>query len=237
DPVDHGSMRIRGAVLRQLGVDRPYHETAPLSVEEVELDPPGPGEVLLEIEAAGLCHSDLSVVDGNRPRPVPMLLGHEAAGRVVEVGDDVENLDAGQRVVLSYLPACGDCSGCASDGRRPCVPGSAANGSGELLRGGRRPRGETGEINHHLGVAAFATHAVVDARSVVPVDDDVPVEVAAVMGCAVLTGGGAIVNAGSVSEGERVAIVGLGGVGLAALLVAEAVGAGEIVGVDPRPEK
>lgn len=233
-------MRIQGAVLRQIGVPRPYAASHPLTIEELELALPGPGEVLIEVTAAGLCHSDLSVVDGNRPRPVPMLLGHEAAGRVVQLGDGVDTVSVGQQVVLSYLPACGDCAGCASGGRRPCIPGSASNGAGEMLRGGRRltelsPDGAP--VHHHLGVSAFATHAVVDVRSLVPVADDVPAEVAAVMGCAVLTGGGAIVNAGRVAAGESVAVIGLGGVGLAAVLVAKAIGAGEIVAVDPQPEK
>ncbi|MCW3818901.1 zinc-binding dehydrogenase [Micromonospora sp. DR5-3] len=230
-------MKIRGAMLRQIGPAKPYEQSGPLTVEELELAPPGPGEVLLEIEAAGLCHSDLSVVDGVRPRPVPMLLGHEAAGRVVGLGDGVDDISIGQRVVLSYLPACNDCVGCSSGGRRPCVPGSAANAAGELLRGGRRLSSGGDPVNHHLGVSAFATHAVVDVRSVVPVPEDVPAEVAALMGCAVLTGGGAVVNAGLVNPGEAVAVVGLGGVGLAAVLVAKAVGAREIVAVDPQPDK
>lgn len=230
-------MMIRGAVLRKIGSQKPYQRSTPLTVEELELAPPGPGEVLLEIEAAGLCHSDLSVVDGARPRPVPMLLGHEAAGRIVGVGTGVEGVSVGQRVVLSYVPACGNCAGCSSEGRRPCGPGSAANTAGELLRGGRRLSASGNPVHHHLGVSAFATHAVVDVRSTVPVPDDVPAEVAALMGCAVLTGGGAVVNAGSVSAGESVAVVGLGGVGLAAVLVARAVGAHEIVAIDPQSHK
>jgi alcohol dehydrogenase len=235
--MEYYSMKIRGAVLREIGLTGPFQRSSPLSVEELDLAPPGPGEVLLQIEAAGLCHSDLSVVNGARPRPVPMLLGHEAAGRVVGLGDAVDDITVGQRVVLSYLPACGDCAGCSSDGRRPCGPGSAANAAGELLRGGHRLSAQGAPVHHHLGVSAFASHAVVDVRSMVPVPDDVPPEVAALMGCAVLTGGGAVVNAGSVGPGESVAVVGLGGVGLAAVLVARAVGAGEIIAVDPQPDK
>ncbi|MDQ2781764.1 zinc-binding dehydrogenase [Lapillicoccus sp.] len=235
-------MLAHGAVLTVMGQQRPYAVSRPLTVHEVHLAEPGPTEVLLRIEAAGLCHSDLSVVDGGRPRPMPMLLGHEASGRVLAVGDAVTAVTPGRRVVLSYLPACGECVGCRSDGRRPCVPGSAANANGELLSGGRRirlGRGDgTGEqVNHHLGVSAFATHAVVDERSVVPVDDDVPPDVAALMGCAVLTGGGAVTNAGGVRPGESVAVVGLGGVGCAALLVARAVGASRVVAVDVHPDK
>jgi alcohol dehydrogenase len=211
--------------------------TEPLSIVDVTLDPPSDGEVLVEIEAAGVCHSDLSVIDGNRPRPVPMLLGHEAAGRVVTVGPGVSSVAVGDRVVLSYLPRCGSCAGCASNGRFPCVPGSAANGAGELLGGGRRLSLDGAPVHHHLGVSAFATHAVVDHRSLVKVDPSVPAEVAALLGCAVLTGGGALLNAAQLRPGESVAVVGLGGVGLAAVLTAAAVGAREIIAIDPMPSK
>jgi alcohol dehydrogenase len=230
-------MLINGAVLRESGVARPYRDSAPLSVVELELAPPGPGEVLVRIEAAGVCHSDLSVIDGNRPRPVPMLLGHEAAGRISALGSGVADFAVGDRVVLSYLPRCEECAGCASGGRFPCGPGSAANGAGELLGGGRRLTLDGEPVHHHLGVSGFATHAVVDRRSLVRVSSTVPAEVAALLGCAVLTGGGAILNAGQVQAGESVAVVGLGGVGLAAVLTAAAVGAGEIVAIDPVPAK
>jgi alcohol dehydrogenase len=228
---------IRGAVLRSLGAPRPYRTSSPLSIVDVELAAPRDGEVLVEIEAAGVCHSDLSVIDGNRPRPVPMLLGHEAAGRVAALGPGVSTVAVGDRVVLSYLPRCGSCAGCASDGRFPCAPGSKANGAGELFGGGSRLSLDGAPVHHHLGVSAFATHAVVDHRSLVRVDDSVPAEVAALLGCAVLTGGGALLNAAALTEGESVAVVGLGGVGLAAVLTAAAVGAGEIVAIDPVPTK
>lgn len=225
-------MRITGAVLEEVGRPGPWARTRPLTVGELELDAPGSGEVLVRIEVAGVCHSDLSVVNGDRPRPVPMLLGHEASGRVVELGADVEDLTVGQRVVLTFLPRCGRCPGCATNGRMPCGPGSASNGAGELLGGGRRLRRDGIPVHHHLGASAFATHAVVDRRSVVPVTDDVPPEVAAVLGCAVLTGGGALLNAAPPRPGESVMVVGLGGVGMAALLAAAAFGEGDIVAVD-----
>ncbi|SDT21792.1 zinc-binding dehydrogenase [Jiangella sp. DSM 45060] len=230
-------MRITGAVLEEPGRGRPYGSTRPLTVAGLDLAPPGPGEVLVEIEAAGVCHSDLSVVDGQRPRPTPMLLGHEAAGRVVDAGDGVDDLEAGRRVVLVFLPACGGCAGCRSGGRIPCEPGSAANAAGTLIGGGTRLSRGGRPVLHHLGVSAFATHAVVDRGSVVPVDDDVPAPVAALLGCAVLTGGGAVVNAGAMRSGESVAVVGLGGVGLAAVLVAAAAGASRLVAVDPVEHK
>ncbi|MEU6828024.1 alcohol dehydrogenase catalytic domain-containing protein [Nocardia beijingensis] len=232
-------MKIRGAVLERIAAPAPFAESAPITVCDLELREPGPGELLVRIEAAGICHSDLSVVDGNRVRPVPMLLGHEAAGRVEAVGPGDGDIAVGQRVVMTFLPRCGECAGCATDGRTPCVPGSVANNAGELLNGGRRLSRAGADVHHHLGVSAFATHAVVDRRSVVPVEDDVPAEVAAVLGCAVLTGGGALLNSARPGAGDRVMVVGLGGVGMAAVLVAVSLAAEghEVIAVDTVPEK
>lgn len=229
-------MQITGAVLEAVGRPAPFGASRPLTLSRLELDPPQPGEVLVRIEAAGLCHSDLSVVDGSRARPVPMLMGHEASGVVEQLGDGVADLAPGDRVVMTFLPRCGRCAGCATDGRLPCEPGSVANGAGDLLAGGRRlHRGGTA-VAHHLGVSAFADHAVVDRRSVVRVEPDVPAEVAALLGCAVLTGGGAVLNAGRPPAGSAVVVVGLGGVGMAALLVARALGH-PVIGVDAVPGK
>jgi alcohol dehydrogenase len=222
---------ITGAVLEQIGRERPYAQSRPITVSELELEPPGPGELLVRIEAAGVCHSDLSVVDGNRVRPVPMLLGHEAAGRVIQLGEGVVDLAIGDRVVMTFLPRCGECAGCATDGRLPCEVGTAANNAGLLLNGQFRLSRDGLTVTHHLGVSAFATHAVVNRHSVVRVDDDVPADVAAVLGCAVLTGGGAVLNAGKPAPGETVMVVGLGGVGMAALLTAHATGH-PVIGVD-----
>lgn len=230
-------MQITGAVLEEIGRRRRYEQSAPLSVDRLELDPPGPNEALVEIECAGVCHSDLSVVDGNRPRPVPMLLGHEAAGRIVELGDAATGFSVGERVVMTFMPRCGDCEGCASNGIRPCIPGSSANAAGTLLSGARRLHRRGDDVHHHLGVSAFATHAVVDTRSLVGVGDDVPAEVAALMGCAVLTGGGAVVNAARPGPGDTLVVVGLGGVGMAALLVALAHDDVTVVAVDISPDK
>lgn len=230
-------MKIRGAVLEEIGRTRPFAESAPISISELDLDEPGAGEILVRIEAAGLCHSDLSVVDGNRVRPVPMLLGHEAAGRITQLGAGVDDVTVGQRVVMTFLPRCGECEGCATDGRMPCVPGTSANNAGTLLDGGARLHRGDDPVHHHLGVSGFATHAVVNRRSVVPVGDDVPADVAAVLGCAVLTGGGAVLNAGDPRPGQAVMVVGLGGVGMAAILTAVSRGAGEVIGVDAVPEK
>ena len=230
-------MRIRGAVLERIGAAGPFAESRPLSVSELELADPGHGEILVRVEAAGVCHSDLSVVDGNRPRPVPMLLGHEAAGRIEQMGPGVSGLEVGRRVVMTFLPRCGKCAGCASGGVRPCTEGSRTNEAGTLLGGDRRLTRDGEPVHHHLGVSGFATHVVVDACSVVPVDDDVPADVAAVLGCAVLTGGGAVLNAGKPGPEETVAIVGLGGVGMAALLTARADVGLTVWGVDTAADK
>lgn len=230
-------MRIRGAVLEEIGRERPYRDSRPITISELELDEPGPGEVLVRIEAAGICHSDLSVVNGSRMRPVPMLLGHEAAGRVERLGAGVDDLAVGQRVVMTFLPRCGECAGCQTDGRLPCSVGSSTNNAGTLLNGGIRLHRDGHDILHHLGVSGFATHAVIDRHSLVPIEDDVPADIAAVLGCAVLTGGGAVVNAGAPVQGDTIAIVGLGGVGMAALITAVSLGKGSVIGIDAVPAK
>lgn len=230
-------MRVRAAVLRESGRPRPYADSRPLELAELELDGPGPGEVLVRLGAAGLCHSDLSVIDGSRPRPLPMVLGHEAAGEVVETGPRVETLRPGDHVVLTFVPSCGACSPCRAGRAALCEPGAAANGAGTLLSGERRWHDGRRALNHHLGVSAFADHVVVSERSAVRVDESLPFPVAALFGCAVITGVGAVVNAGGVRAGDRVVVFGLGGVGLAALLGAAAAGAAEVIGVDIIPSK
>lgn len=233
------SRKITAAVLAQSGGhEAPYATSAPLAVKTIDLADPKPGEVLVRIDAAGLCHSDLSVINGDRPRPMPMALGHEAAATVLELGDPEEpGLAVGDRVVLVFLPSCGQCPSCLSGEGYLCATGAAANGKGELLRGGSRLSCEGHDVHHHLGVSAFATHAVVDRRSLVKIDADIPPETAALFGCAVLTGVGAVMNTAKVRPGESVMIYGLGGVGLAALLGAIASGAQPVVAVDPSPDK
>ncbi len=231
-------MRVRGAVLREMGLARPYAASRPLEIAELELEGPGAGELLIRVRAAGLCHSDLSVIDGSRPRVMPMVLGHEAAGEVVEAGPGAEGFAAGDHVVLAFVPACGGCAMCHRGRPALCEPGAAANTAGTLLSGARRfgePGG--GELHHHLGVSAFADHIVVSARSAVRVDPELPFAIAALFGCAVLTGVGAVVNSARVAPGDSVAVFGLGGVGLAALLGARLAGAATIVGVDVVPSK
>jgi alcohol dehydrogenase len=230
-------MRVRAAVLEAMGAAPPYAESRPLRIQEVELDPPGPGEVLVRIAAAGLCHSDLSVINGDRPRPLPMVLGHEAAGIVEEVGPGVDDLARGDHVVLVFMPSCGHCLPCMEGRPALCEPGAAANGAGTLLSGARRLRRDGEPVNHHVGVSAFAEYATVSRRSLVKIDPELPLDEAALFGCAVLTGAGAVINTAGVRPGQTVAVVGLGGVGLCALLAAVACGSREIVAVDLLPEK
>jgi alcohol dehydrogenase len=227
-------VRTRAAVLVADDRPRPYADSRPLEVMELELAAPGPGELHIRVDAAGVCHSDLSVVDGNRPRPTPMVLGHEAAGEVLEVGAGVTDVVVGDRVVLVFVPRCGTCAACAAGTPALCPRAAAANTAGELLRGGRRFGDLDGRpINHHLGVSAFAEYAVVDRGSVVVVPDDLPPATAALFGCALLTGVGAVLSTAAVRPGESVAVLGLGGVGLAAVLGAVVAGATPVVVVDP----
>ncbi len=230
-------MKIRAAVLNRMGVEPPYAQTKPLAIEELDLEPPGPGEVLVRIRAAGLCHSDLSVINGDRPRPTPMALGHEAAGEVVAWGEGVTDLKEGEHVVLVFVPSCGHCLPCAEGRPALCESGAAANTAGTLLSGARRLSRNGSPIHHHLGCSAFADYAVVSRRSLVKVDPALPFDEAALFGCAVLTGVGAVINTARVPLGASVAVVGLGGVGLAALIGAQAAGAATIVALDVAPDK
>jgi alcohol dehydrogenase len=230
-------MKIRAAVLDTMGLPRPYAVSKPLTIAELTLDRPGQGEVLLKVAAAGLCHSDLSVINGDRPRPLPMALGHEAAGVVEEIGPGVDDLTKGDHVVMVFVPSCGHCLPCAEGRPALCEPGAAANAAGTLISGHRRLKRNGETINHHLGVSAFADYAVVSRRSLVKIDRELPLDEAALFGCAVLTGVGAVVNTARVQAGASVAVIGLGGVGLNALLGAGAAGARRIVAVDLSDEK
>ncbi|MEC9361918.1 zinc-dependent alcohol dehydrogenase family protein [Sinimarinibacterium flocculans] len=231
-------MKVRAATLREMGLPAPYAQSQPLQIGEVTLDGPGPGELLVRVRAAGLCHSDLSVIDGSRPRVMPMVLGHEAAGEVVETGPDTPGFMPGDAVVFAFVPSCGHCDYCADGRAALCEPGAKANTAGTLLSGARRwHAADGGELHHHLGVSGFAEYTVVSARSAVRIDRDLPPQIAALFGCAVMTGVGAVINTARVVPGESVAIFGMGGVGLAALLGAVAAGADPIVAVDVLPAK
>ena len=230
-------MNTKAAILHQMELERPYSVSNPLKIEDVTLDDPGFNEVVVKIKAAGLCHSDLSVIDGNRPRPLPMALGHEASGVVVELGEGVDKLSVGDHVVLAFLPSCGSCSYCNTGRAALCEPGAEANGKGTLLGGHKRIHNEGNYYHHHLGVSGFAEFAVASVDSLVKIDQEIPFEIAALFGCAIMTGVGAVVNTAQLKFGESILIVGLGGVGLSAILGAKAAGASNIIAADLNPQK
>lgn len=230
-------MKIKAAVLHAMGRERPYNISNPLRIEEVELKKPQAGEVLVKIKAAGLCHSDLSVIDGNRPRQVPMVLGHEAAGEVVELGPDAKGVSVGDHVVFSFVPICGHCKHCMTARPALCENGVAANNKGLLLGGGSRLQNQQQELYHHMGVSGFAEYAVVSRQSIVVIDKALPYDIAALFGCAVMTGVGAVINTAKIRLGETALITGLGGVGFSALLGALAAGASQVIVADVNKDK
>ena len=230
-------MKVKSAILRESGAQKPYASSKPIKIEEVDLDSPGAGEVLIQIKAASLCHSDLSVINGSRPRPLPMALGHEAAGVVIETGQGVTNFQPGDKVICVFVPSCGQCIPCAEGRPALCEPGAQSNGAGTLLGGGMRIHNGEESIGHHVGVSAFSEYAVVAQNSLVKVERDLPFEKMALFGCAVITGVGAVVNTAEVTLGSKVAVIGLGGIGLSALLGAIAAGANEVIAIDINEKK
>lgn len=215
---------VRAAVLTAVN--------APLVVADIELPEPGPGQVRVRLAAAGVCHSDLSLSNGTLRQPVPAVLGHEGAGTVVAVGEGVGHVVVGDRVVLNWAPACGSCHYCglsepwlcANAGRAAAAPYATLGSDGSALYPG-------------LGTAVFAEETVVAANAVLPLPDGVPLTDAALLGCAVLTGYGAVHHAARIRAGESVVVHGVGGVGLAVLQAARIAAAGRIVAVDVAPGK
>jgi alcohol dehydrogenase len=226
-------MRTRAAVLYEAQKPEPYAQTRPLVIQEIELEKPGPGEVLVELVGAGLCHSDLSVINGTIRGKFPTILGHEASGIVREVGAGVKDVQVDDHVVFSFVPICGRCRLCAIGKPALCVHGSRANMAGTLLNGGVRFQTLEGQpISHFLGVSAFSQYTVAAEESVIKIDKTLPLEKAALFGCAIQTGVGAVMNTAHVEAGEPVAVFGLGGVGLSAVMGAKLVGASPIIAVD-----
>lgn len=220
---------MRAAVLRELGT--------PIAIEDVAISEPRAGEVGLEIAASGICRSDLSVTDGTLKSPLPVVLGHEAAGVVTSLGPGVDQLAVGDRVVVALTPSCGECLFCQEGAPNRClamVPGMIFSTMGD-----RTTRLRTGDetIYQLCGVASFAEKAVVDARACIPVGDDIPLDRACLLGCGVLTGAGAALNTPEVGPGASVAVIGCGGVGLAAIQGARIAGAEAIFAVDIDPVK
>ena len=230
-------MKTRAAVLYEMEASQPYKESKPLKIESLELENPHEHEVLLKIHAAGLCHSDLSVINGSRPRSLPMVLGHEATGEVLKVGSSVTRVKEGDHVVCTFIPSCGKCIPCKEGRPALCENGAKANEKGEMLEVGIRLSNEDGQVYHHLGVSGFAEHAVVSENSIVKISDEIPFERAAVFGCAVITGIGAVMNTAQIRPGSNVAVVGLGGIGLNAIIGAKLAGANEIIALDINEDK
>lgn len=231
-------MKTKAAVLYESGLPAPYAQSLPLRIEELTLAEPGPGEVLVEIAGAGLCHSDLSVIDGSRPRVMPMVMGHEASGIVREVGANVDQFVPDDHVVFSWVASCGRCEFCATGRGALCRPGAEANIAGSLLSGARHfTDGNAKVCHHHLGVSAFSQFSVVAQESLVKIDHSFPLPLAALFGCAVMTGVGAVVNTARVTPGSSVAVFGLGGVGLSAVMGARLAGASPIIAVDKLDSK
>lgn len=230
-------MKTRAAVLRHSGASLPFAESRPLDVVEVDLQPPGRDEVLVKVVAAGICHSDLSIINGDRPRATPIVLGHEAAGVIQQVGEGVTDLAVGDHVVLLFVPSCGHCLPCAEGRPVQCEPAGAAAVAGTLLNGARRLSENGQPINHFVGLSAFAEHTVVVRQAVQKIDKRIPLEIAALFGCAVMTGVGTAINAAGVQPGQSVAVVGMGGVGLSGIMGALAAGATQVIAIDIADDK
>jgi S-(hydroxymethyl)glutathione dehydrogenase / alcohol dehydrogenase len=214
---------VRAAVLTSVG--------APLVISQVELTPPGAGEVRVRLAAAGVCHSDLSLANGTLPQPMPAVLGHEATGIVAEVGEAVTHLHPGDPVLLNWSPSCGTCWFCAQG-----EPYLCEHAGDRWQRVYARLRDGT-PVYAGLGIAAFGEETTVPAASVILLPPDLNLEQAALLGCAMLTGVGAVVNAARVQAGESVAVVGMGGVGLSVLQGARLVRAEPVIAIDLEPEK
>lgn len=219
-------MKTEAAVLWEIGGE--------WSVEEIDVDDPGPGEVLVKWVASGMCHSDEHLVTGDLPMPVPLIGGHEGAGVVEAVGLNVEGLQPGDHVVSSFIAACGHCSMCMSGHSNLCVAGARTLG-GAGVRPPYHARGQ--DLGAFCGTATFSRRAVVNQRSLVHIESDLPLDKACLVGCGVTTGWGSAVQRGQVAPGETVVVVGVGGVGTGALQGARMAGAERIVAVDTVPFK
>lgn len=217
-------MQTRAWVIERAG--------APFSSEEITLDDPRADEVLVEVTAVGVCHSDVSIRDGRIPHRFPAVVGHEATGTIVAAGPGAA-LAVGTRVLLSWIPQCGTCDRCRAGRAHLCRESTVALGGRQLDRTVRRHRPDGSDLYAMGAVGAFANHAVVPVAGTVPLPDDIPDHLAALIGCAVLTGVGAAVNAAGIRPGETVVVIGAGGVGLNAVQGARMAGAGAVGVVDP----
>ncbi|MFM7028570.1 MAG: Zn-dependent alcohol dehydrogenase [Chakrabartia sp.] len=206
----------------------------PLVIEELSISKPGPHEVLIRTAACGLCHSDLHFIDGAYPHPLPAIPGHEAAGIVEAVGSEVRTVKPGDAVVTCLSAYCGQCEYCVTGRMSLCLGGDTRRGPGEAPR---ITRADGSIVNQMLNLSAFAEQMLIHEHACVKINPDMPLDRAAIIGCAVTTGAGTIFNACKITPGETVAVVGCGGVGLATINAAKIAGAGRIIAADPIPEK
>jgi NDMA-dependent alcohol dehydrogenase len=218
-------VKTSAAVLWEVGT--------PWSVEEIELDPPGDREVLVEIHAAGMCHTDDHFVTGDMVWPLPVVGGHEGAGVVLEVGSNVTRLAVGDTVILNYMPICGTCPNCARGQSRLCDRGAAMGTGLQISDGTSRHHARGEDLRLMCALGTFARHTVVHEDSCVPYDADISFEVASLLSCGVPTGWGSAVRTGDVRPGDTVAVVGCGGLGSNAVQGARLAGARTIVAIDP----
>ena len=216
-------MKVKAAILYELG--------GRLEVEDIELADPKENEVLVKVSAAGVCHSDISVIDGVIPFPLPAVLGHEGSGVVESVGPGVDHLQPGDHVIFSFIPACGECFYCMRGMRNLCEPSLRLGGS--LFDGtSRLTNGKGASVNHFSSTACFAEYTVVPEHGAIKIDPDVPLDNVALIGCCVTTGVGAVFNTAKVEPGSSVAVFGCGGVGLSIVQGAAISGAQPVIALD-----
>lgn len=230
-------MKMIAAVMYEQGLPQPFEQSQPFKIEQVDLDTPGENEVLVEIRAAGICHSDLSQVKGLRKRTLPVVGGHEAAGIVRQVGRNVTNFTLGDHVIMTAIAGCGTCEICREGFPALCKSVTMPRTKGLLGSGERRLSLNGAPLFHYSGISGFAEYAVTMADSLIKIDKSVPLDVAAMFGCAVVTGAGAVFNTAKVQEGKTVSVIGLGGVGLNAVMAAKIAGASKIIAIDMLGEK
>jgi S-(hydroxymethyl)glutathione dehydrogenase/alcohol dehydrogenase len=209
----------------------------PLDIQELEVAEPAPGEVLVQLAAAGVCHSDYHVAAGEWTAPVPLVLGHEGAGRIAAVGERVAELNVGDPVVLSWCPSCGRCEFCLTGRPQLCEVVAATTYGSVMYDGSTRLRDRGASVHAYLSVGSFAEYAVVPEMGAVAIQEDVPLDQAALVGCAAATGFGAVVNTARVRVGASVAVIGCGGVGLSAVQGARAASARAIIAIDVNDAK
>ncbi|MBP7630903.1 MAG: Zn-dependent alcohol dehydrogenase [Acidimicrobiales bacterium] len=209
----------------------PAYDTPIETRDDIEIAPPGPGEVRIKVVASGVCHSDLSVQNGTIPLPTPIVLGHEGAGIVEEVGEGVTKVAVGDHVVLSFVPACGECYTC-THGQPFLCEKSAAQAAGGLLDATTRLTSQGAPLHQMACLGTYGPYAIVPEISLVKIPDDVPLDVASLIGCGVLTGVGAALNTADIAAGDSVAVIGCGGVGLNVIQGARIAGATTIIAID-----